>query len=496
LGFILKSFRVGLLASVSLCLAMPSVGHAQARGGADALDEIPHCAQNLGTVIIVDGEEGIFEGLGLSSPSDVLRVLVRDSGCFTLIEPMPGSNRSNRTPDFILVAELANELDLGNERTGGVLNALTSNRVGRAAADMGLRTATGGMVTVDQLRDTEDYLRNGGMNEIVEIGAEGLQAASRGAAVALDVAADHAGTAARIHSQATGGAFNPTSAQVAGAATAARVGSRVLGFLGEDDGHELSDEDRARMNAQQDVLWGAIGNMPMGVPGLRFNQLGFGRARSEEERVTGALTDLRRDMGRGRAPAQIRLSLASVPLSEVVGAAEGHAERNDVRRLRISSDRFGGRAGPAYERDDEGKIVSLAMVRSYASLVEQVGGMQTQTPEYVLAARDLTERAAAAEAAAQQAAREEEERARRPARRAGPDATREAARAAAPAVAPSGALSVARASLLRTGPGGEPVRSLAVGEALYPTGDSDGEWVEVLDADDTLGWIQVDRLTD
>jgi hypothetical protein len=38
------------------------------------------------------------------------------------------------------------------------------------------------------------------------------------------------------------------------------------------------------------------------------------------------------------------------------------------------------------------------------------------------------------------------------------------------------------------------VRALPVGLRLYPTGNRDGAWWEVMDDNDNVGWVQNERL--
>ncbi len=54
---------------------------------------------------------------------------------------------------------------------------------------------------------------------------------------------------------------------------------------------------------------------------------------------------------------------------------------------------------------------------------------------------------------------------------------------------------VQQAATLRSRPnGGSVVRALPVGLRLYPTGNREGVWWEVMDDNDNLGWVQNERL--
>ena len=55
--------------------------------------------------------------------------------------------------------------------------------------------------------------------------------------------------------------------------------------------------------------------------------------------------------------------------------------------------------------------------------------------------------------------------------------------------------SLALPTILRAAPDGDTIRPLAARDVVFPTGKSRGDWVEVLDGDDNIGWVQNERLT-
>ncbi|WEK59253.1 MAG: hypothetical protein P0Y52_06855 [Candidatus Brevundimonas phytovorans] len=383
-------FARGLTAA-ALTLLLTSPAEAQIFGrrsnesAATVINETPRCTQNLGTVTIADTQGALFNQLGLGAPSELLRYLVRESGCFTLIERGPGMDVVERerglgaagrirTADFVLVAELANpiEADSGDSRRG-LLGSLASSG-GRILLQAGVAAVTGG--------------------EGAEMGAGMSQMLSAGA------------------------------------------------------------------NAAGNQLDQALSN-----------------------RTVNAIKDLKKDLAKGKEGAQVVFSLSSVPLAETVGYTRALANKDDWRRLRIRDNQFGGRVGAGYETEDEGKTVALAFVRGYADLVTSLGGTGSTVPEVTLANREALRAQASAEAA--QAARRPE-----PAR---PGRGRQEQRGAPQPAATS--YTLARASILRSAPGGDVVRPMAAEDTVFPTGNTDGDWIEVLDADDNVGWLQRDRLT-
>ncbi|MNU65726.1 hypothetical protein D3C71_550250 [compost metagenome] len=377
-------FARGLTAVAALTVMLTTPAEAQIFGrrsnNADAsvINETPRCTQNLGTVTIADTQSALFSQLGVGAPSELLRYLVRESGCFTLIERGPGMDVVERerglgaagrirTADFVLVAELANPIEADSGDSGrGLLGSLASSG-GRLLLQAGVAAVTQG--------------------QGADMGAGMAQMLSAGANVA---------------------------------------------------GNQL---DQALSN-----------------------------------RTVDAIKDLKKDLAKGKEDAQVVFSLSSVPLAETVGYTRAVANKDDWRRLRIRDNHFGGRVGAGYETEDEGKTLALAFVRGYADLVTSLGGTGSTVPEVTLANRE----ALRAEAAAQEA------KTARPAR--GSQEQRSSAR---PAVT---RYTLARASILRSAPDGDVVRTMAAEDTVFPTGAQDGDWVEVLDADDNVGWLQRDRL--
>ncbi|NWE53769.1 SH3 domain-containing protein [Brevundimonas sp. P7753] len=377
-------FARGLTAVAALTVMLTTPAEAQIFGrrsnNADAsvINETPRCTQNLGTVTIADTQSALFSQLGVGAPSELLRYLIRESGCFTLIERGPGMDVVERerglgaagrirTADFVLVAELANPIEADSGDSGrGLLGSLASSG-GRLLLQAGVAAVTQG--------------------QGADMGAGMAQMLSAGANVA---------------------------------------------------GNQL---DQALSN-----------------------------------RTVDAIKDLKKDLAKGKEDAQVVFSLSSVPLAETVGYTRAVANKDDWRRLRIRDNHFGGRVGAGYETEDEGKTLALAFVRGYADLVTSLGGTGSTVPEVTLANRE----ALRVEAAAQEA------KAARPAR--GGQEQRSSAR---PAVT---RYTLARASVLRSAPDGDVVRTMAAEDTVFPTGAQDGDWVEVLDADDNVGWLQRDRL--
>ena len=139
------------------------------------------------------------------------------------------------------------------------------------------------------------------------------------------------------------------------------------------------------------------------------------------------------------------LSLTNVRTSETELVTEGYASKRDMS-WGLGGAGFGAGAlgGGSYENTEIGRIVAQSFIQAYTDMVTQMGGL---------------EGGSAAQAA------------------------------------PIQSYTVQEASTLRSAPsGGSVVRALPVGLRLYPTGNRDGAWWEVMDDNDNVGWVQNERL--
>lgn len=146
-----------------------------------------------------------------------------------------------------------------------------------------------------------------------------------------------------------------------------------------------------------------------------------------------------------RMEANTVLSLTNVRTSETAAVTEGYASKSDLS-WGLGAGGFGAGAlgGGSYENTEIGRIVSQAFIQAYTDMVMQMGGLE------------------------------------------GGSAAQEA---------PIQTYTVQQAATLRSRPnGGSVVRALPAGLRLYPTGNRDGAWWEVLDDNDNLGWVLNERL--
>ena len=146
-----------------------------------------------------------------------------------------------------------------------------------------------------------------------------------------------------------------------------------------------------------------------------------------------------------RMEANTVLSLTNVRTSETTAVTEGYASKSDMS-WGLGAGGFGAGAlgGGSYENTEIGRIVSQAFIQAYTDMVMQMGGLEGGS---------------------------------------------------APQEAPIQTYTVQQAATLRSRPnGGSVVRALPAGLRLYPTGNREGVWWEVMDDNDNLGWVQNERL--
>jgi hypothetical protein len=138
-----------------------------------------------------------------------------------------------------------------------------------------------------------------------------------------------------------------------------------------------------------------------------------------------------------------------VRTTETVAVQEGYYAKTDIGWGAggglFAGGGFGGAVGGGYENTDIGKVVTIAFVDAYAKLVNGLGGMQPGAAQ----------------------------------------------------AAPTRSFTVAAPTTMRKTPAsnGAVVRSMPAGLTVYPTGNKQDIWWEIVDDNDNSGWVQNDKLT-
>ncbi|HWU70303.1 MAG TPA: peptidoglycan-binding protein, partial [Pseudoxanthomonas sp.] len=143
--------------------------------------EIPVCAKSLGTISVIEPEDGTnwWSGQQLPAPSKLIKVFVNKSRCFTLVDRGAGMdaamrerdlasdgqlrNRSNigkgqiKAADYVLVPDLISQnSNSGGNAIGGLLGGLIGGNAGAVVGGLNFKKKTADVVlTVTDVRSTE-----------------------------------------------------------------------------------------------------------------------------------------------------------------------------------------------------------------------------------------------------------------------------------------------------------------------------------------------------
>lgn len=143
--------------------------------------EIPVCEKPLGTISVIEPEDGVnwWSGQQLPAPSKLIKVFVNKSRCFTLVDRGAGlaaakyerelggegelRARSNigkgqiKAADYVMVPDLISQnSDAGGNAVSGLLGGLVGGNAGRLMGGINMRSKTADVVlTVTDVRSSE-----------------------------------------------------------------------------------------------------------------------------------------------------------------------------------------------------------------------------------------------------------------------------------------------------------------------------------------------------
>src|ERR1700743_3028516 len=98
-----------------------AAGQAQAQPHAPAstTPQVPHCTRNIGTISIRNGDTAGWTRYNLSPPAGLLRVVIQQSGCFTVVERGAGLDAAMQERDLAGGGQLQHGSNVG----GGQIRA-------------------------------------------------------------------------------------------------------------------------------------------------------------------------------------------------------------------------------------------------------------------------------------------------------------------------------------------------------------------------------------
>jgi curli biogenesis system outer membrane secretion channel CsgG len=175
----LKSPSVVALLFAAACSPVSAASAQDKR--AEKMAEIPVCAQRLGAVAVVEPETDWWREAGLGSPEALIKVFVRKSNCFTLVdrgkglqalqaerslaaggELRGGSNMGQgqmKAADYVLVPDLiSSNSRAGGGAVGGLIGGLMGRRkAGALVGGINMKKKTADVVlTVTDVRSSEE----------------------------------------------------------------------------------------------------------------------------------------------------------------------------------------------------------------------------------------------------------------------------------------------------------------------------------------------------
>jgi curli biogenesis system outer membrane secretion channel CsgG len=158
---------------------------AQPRAEASTTPQVPRCAASLGSISIQNGDSAGWTGYRLQPPAALLRVVVQQSGCFTVVERGAGldaamrerdlasggqlQRRSNvgggqiRAADYVLLADVVAQDDNASGGGGfGALGGLVGGRFGAVIGGVRTQSQTAQTtLTLTNVRTTESFSTEG-----------------------------------------------------------------------------------------------------------------------------------------------------------------------------------------------------------------------------------------------------------------------------------------------------------------------------------------------
>lgn len=171
------------LKSQSLAALLLAAGLVGTQSIASAKDEaesqIPTCAKKIGTLSVVEPENNWWTLLNLESPEALIKVMVAECKCFTILDRgkglaaaqkeralaaggdmRVGSNIGKgqmKAADYVLVPDIVNKnANSGGKKIGGMLGGVVGGKLGVALGGISLKSKTADVVlTLTDVRSTE-----------------------------------------------------------------------------------------------------------------------------------------------------------------------------------------------------------------------------------------------------------------------------------------------------------------------------------------------------
>jgi curli biogenesis system outer membrane secretion channel CsgG len=158
---------------------------AQPRAAESQTPQVPRCTRNVGTISITNGDTAGWTQYRLQPPAGLLRTVIQQSGCFTVVERgagldaamrerelagqgnlQRGSNVGGgqvRAADYVLLADvIAQDNNSSGGGVGAALGGVIGGSLGGVIGGMGVRNQTAQTtLTLANVRTTESFATEG-----------------------------------------------------------------------------------------------------------------------------------------------------------------------------------------------------------------------------------------------------------------------------------------------------------------------------------------------
>jgi len=198
--------RLGLRVTTAISLVIATAGPLAIPAAAqtsiqrktqDAQAQIPTCSRKLGALAVRQPQNNWWAGLGLESPEAVIKILVQQSGCFTLVDRGAGFEMAQqeralasggqlqgganigggqiRAADYILVPDIVNKNgNASGSNIGGALGGLLGGFAGAIVANISISSSTADVtLAMTNVRTTEQEAMTQGHGAKTDIGFGG-----------------------------------------------------------------------------------------------------------------------------------------------------------------------------------------------------------------------------------------------------------------------------------------------------------------------------------
>ncbi len=158
---------------------------AQPRAAESQTPQVPRCTRNLGTISITNGDTAGWTQYRLQPPAGLLRVVIQQSGCFTVVERGAGLDAAMRerelagqgnlqrganvgggqmrAADYVMLADVvAQDNNSSGGGLGAALGGVVGGRLGGVLGGMSVRSQSAQTtLTLANVRTTESFATEG-----------------------------------------------------------------------------------------------------------------------------------------------------------------------------------------------------------------------------------------------------------------------------------------------------------------------------------------------